>query len=86
MTGEITLRGKILPVGGIKEKILASRRAGIEDIIISCENQKDVEEIKEIYREGLNFHYKDTILEVLEFALLDEKVSKPVKFEDAVAG
>jgi len=81
MTGEITLRGKILPVGGIKEKILAARRAGIEDIIISRENQKDVEEIKEVYRTGLNFNYKDTILEVLGFALLDEIVSKPVKFE-----
>jgi len=84
MTGEITLRGKVLPVGGIKEKILAARRAGIEDIVISGENLKDVEEIKEIYREGLNFHYMDNILEVLGYALLEEMVDKPVKLEDIV--
>lgn len=81
MTGEITLRGKVLPVGGIKEKILAARRAGIEEIIISRENQKDVEEIKEIYRKGLSFYYTDTVLQVLERALLEEKVEKPLKVE-----
>ena len=81
MTGEITLRGKVLPVGGIKEKILAARRAGIEEIIISRENQKDVEEIKEIYRKGLSFYYTDTVLQVLERALLEEKVEKPLIVE-----
>jgi ATP-dependent Lon protease len=81
MTGEITLRGKVLPVGGIKEKILAAKRAGISEIIISEENRKDIEEIKEIYIQGVNFHYVGTIAEVLELALLDEKVGKPLKIE-----
>ncbi len=79
MTGEITLRGKVLPVGGIKEKILAAKRAGITDIIMSRENEKDILEIKDIYRKGLTFHYVDTVLEVLEQALLKEKVKKPLK-------
>lgn len=79
MTGEITLRGKLLPVGGIKEKILAARRAGIKDIIMSRENEKDVMEIKEIYRQGLNFNYVDNIMQVLEKALLKEKVMEPMK-------
>ncbi len=79
MTGEITLRGKVLPVGGIKEKILAAKRAGIKDIIISKENRKDVEEIKEIYRTDLTFHYIDNIVQVLELALLKEKVKSPLK-------
>jgi len=70
MTGEITLRGKVLPVGGIKEKILAAKRAGITDIIISYENKKDIEEIKPIYLKGLNFHYVKTIDEVLDLALM----------------
>jgi len=74
MTGEITLRGKVLPVGGIKEKILAAKRAGITDIILCKENKKDIEEINEIYLEGLTFHYVNTIREVLDFALLPEKV------------
>jgi len=80
MTGEITLRGKILPVGGIKEKILAAKRAGITDIAISVENRKDVEEINEIYRQGLNFRYVNKISELMEFALLQEKVDKPMTF------
>lgn len=67
MTGEITLRGKVLPVGGIKEKILAAKRAGIKDIILSCDNEKDVKEIKEIYLKGLRFKYVSTIAEVLDF-------------------
>ena len=67
MTGEITLRGRILPVGGIKEKILAAKRAGIDTIILSEDNRKDIEEIKEIYLKGLNFKYFKTIPEVLEF-------------------
>jgi len=79
MTGEITLRGKVLPVGGIKEKILAAKRAGIRDIIISGENRKDVEEIKEIYRTDLVFHYVETILQVLELALMKEKVKSTLK-------
>jgi ATP-dependent Lon protease len=69
MTGEITLRGKVLPVGGIKEKILAAKRAGISDVILSRENRKDVDEIKPMYLEGLTFHFVDTILDVLNLAL-----------------
>ncbi len=72
MTGEITLRGKVLAVGGIKEKILAAKRAGITDIILSEENSKDIKEIKEIYLEGLTFHFVKNIDEVLKIALLDE--------------
>lgn len=72
MTGEITLRGKVLPVGGIKEKILAAKRAGITDIILSSENRKDVEEINVRYLKGLEFHYVDTVDEVLDFALLPQ--------------
>lgn len=78
MTGEITLRGKVLPVGGIREKILAAKRAGIKDIILSEENRKDVEEIKPSYLKGLKFHYVNDVREVLEFALLKEKVKNPV--------
>ncbi len=70
MTGEITLRGKVLPVGGIKEKILAAKRAGIKDIILCAENQKDIDEIPEIYLKGLTFHYVHDINEVLNFALI----------------
>jgi ATP-dependent Lon protease len=77
MTGEITLRGKVLPVGGIKEKILAAKRANIREIILSKENEKDIKEIKEIYLEGLTFHYVNNIMEVLEIALLKQTVSKP---------
>jgi ATP-dependent Lon protease len=78
MTGEITLRGKILPVGGIKEKILAAKRAGITDIIISEENRKDIGEIKDIYKSGLKFHYVENTMQVLELALLKEKVMNAV--------
>jgi ATP-dependent Lon protease len=83
MTGEITLRGKVLPVGGIKEKILAAKRARIKEIIISEENRKDVENIKEIYIRGLKFHYVETIMGVLELALLHQKVKNPknISFE-----
>ncbi len=73
MTGEITLRGKVLPVGGIKEKILAAKRASIKEIILSKENRKDVDQIKDIYLKGLKFRYVDTIREVVEYALLKEK-------------
>ncbi|HPA86943.1 MAG TPA: endopeptidase La, partial [Bacteroidales bacterium] len=79
MTGEITLRGKVLPVGGIKEKILAAKRARIREIILSEENRKDVEDIKEVYIEGLKFHFVKTIMEVLELALLRQKVKNPKK-------
>jgi ATP-dependent Lon protease len=83
MTGEITLRGKVLPVGGIKEKILAAKRASIREIIISEENRKDVENIKEIYITGLKFHYVESIMGVLELALLKQKVKNPkvISFE-----
>lgn len=74
MTGEITLRGKILPVGGIKEKILAAKRAGITDIIISNENRKDIEDISEKYISDLNFHYVSTVMEVVKIAITDEIV------------
>ena len=76
MTGEITLRGKVLPVGGIKEKILAAKRSGITDIILCRENEKDIQEINAHYLEGLSFHYVDEITEVLDFSLLDEVVDK----------
>lgn len=78
MTGEITLRGKVLPVGGIKEKILAAKRAGIKEIIMSAENKKNIDEIKDIYLKGLTFHYVDDIKEVLSLALTDEKVANAI--------
>jgi ATP-dependent Lon protease len=70
MTGEITLRGKVLPVGGIKEKILAAKRAGITDIILSEANRKDVEAINSIYVSGLTFHYVSTVSDVISQALV----------------
>ncbi len=73
MTGEITLRGKVLPVGGIKEKILAAKRAGITEIVISSQNKNDVEDIPEIYRRGLNFHYVNTVDDVMSIALERQK-------------
>ena len=79
MTGEITLRGRVLPVGGIKEKILAAKRANIKDIILSEENKKDIDEIKENYIKGLTCHYVRNIKEVLDFALLNEKVEHPIQ-------
>lgn len=79
MTGEITLRGKVLPVGGIKEKILAAKRAGIKEIILSKENEKDITEIKDIYIKGLKFHYVSNISEVLDIALLKQKVKNAKK-------
>ena len=80
MTGEITLRGKVLPVGGIKEKILAAKRAGIKEIILCEENRKNIEEIQPVYLKGLTFHYVNDIKEVLELALTDEKVSGAIDF------
>ncbi len=79
MTGEITLRGKVLPVGGIKEKILAAKRAGITEIILSEQNKKNLEDIKEAYLKGLKFHFVNTVMDVLEIALLKTKVDKPLK-------
>jgi ATP-dependent Lon protease len=81
MTGEITLRGKVLPVGGIKEKILAAKRAGITSIILRNENKKDISEINQIYLEGLNFEFVETVEDVFKLALLEEKVSNPVEFK-----
>lgn len=78
MTGEITLRGKVLPVGGIKEKILAAKRAGIKEIILSAENRKNIEEIQDIYLKGLTFHYVNDIKEVFKIALTDDKVEDPI--------
>lgn len=80
MTGEITLRGKVLPVGGIKEKILAAKRAGIKDIILCEENRKNIDEIQPIYLQGLTFHYVSDIKEVLALALTDEKVNGAIDF------
>lgn len=80
MTGEITLRGRVLPVGGIKEKILAAKRAGIKHIIISVENKKDIDDIQEMYLSGVEFHYVKDIKEVLNLALTDEKVKDPIDF------
>jgi ATP-dependent Lon protease len=80
MTGEITLRGKVLPVGGIKEKILAAKRSGIKEIILSTRNRRDVEEIEKNYIKGLSFHYVDNVDEVLKLALLKEKVKEPLEF------
>jgi ATP-dependent Lon protease len=80
MTGEITLRGKVLPVGGIKEKILAAKRAGIKEIIMCNKNQKDVEEIEAHYISDLKFHYVEHATEVLAIALLGQQVKHPVKF------
>ena len=72
MTGEITLRGKVLPVGGIKEKILAAKRAGIKDIMLCKDNERNIKDIPEKYVNGLTFHYVDTVSDVLDFALLKD--------------
>lgn len=81
MTGEITLRGKVLPVGGIREKILAAKRAGITNIILSGQNKKDIDDIKPEYLTGINFYYVKTIDQVIDFALLTETVAKPIVFD-----
>ncbi len=80
MTGEITLRGKVLPVGGIKEKILAAKRAGIKEIVLCERNKKDFEEITESYVKGLSIHFVKEVSEVLDLALLKEKVTNPIEF------
>lgn len=79
MTGEITLRGKVLPVGGIKEKILAAKRAGITDIVMCKDNKKDIDDIPAIYLKGVAFHYVENVQDVWDFALTDEIVEHPVK-------
>ncbi len=81
MTGEITLRGKVLPVGGIKEKILAAKRASITEIILSEDNRKDIAEIKDIYIKGLKFVYVENIMDVLKYALLKEKAENPLTID-----
>lgn len=81
MTGEITLRGKVLPVGGIKEKILAAKRANIKEIILCKENKRDIDEINPNYIEGLIFHYVDTMKEVIDIAVTDQKVKYPIVFD-----
>ena len=81
MTGEITLRGKVLPVGGIKEKILAAKRAGITDIVMCRDNKKDIDEIPEIYLQGVEFHYVENVQDVWQFALTDELVAHPIEFK-----
>ena len=80
MTGEITLRGKVLPVGGIREKILAAKRAGITDIVICKDNKKDIEEIEQDYLKGVSFHYVENVQDVWNFALTNEKVDHPIDF------
>ena len=80
MTGEITLRGRVLAVGGIKEKILAAKRAGIKEIILSIDNKKDIEEIKKDYIKDLKFYYVEKMIDVVKLALLKEKVEKPIDF------
>ena len=80
MTGEITLRGKVLPVGGIKEKILAAKRAGITDIVMCQENEKDILEIPDIYLKGVTFHYVENVQDVWNFALTKEIVKNPLDF------
>ena len=81
MTGEITLRGKVLPVGGIKEKILAAKRSKIKEIILCEENRKDVDEINSKYLRGLTFHFVKEMSEVLDIAILSRKVLNPKKFK-----
>ena len=81
MTGEITLRGKVLPVGGIKEKILAAKRAGITDIVLCQENEKDILEIPDMYLKGVTFHYVENIQDVWDFALTKELVQNPTTFD-----
>ena len=78
MTGEITLRGKVWPVGGIREKILAAKRAGITDIVICRDNKKDIEEIPQEFLKGVSFHYVENVQDVWDFALTDEKVKNPI--------
>ena len=79
MTGEITLRGDVTPIGGVKEKILAAKRAGITDILLCNDNRRDIEEIEPVYLEGLHFHYINEICEALPLALVEEKKERRKK-------
>jgi ATP-dependent Lon protease len=79
MSGEITLRGKVLPVGGIKEKILAAKRANIKTIILSADNKKDVEEINQNYLRGLQLQYVSSMIDVIDFALTTQKVTNQLR-------
>jgi ATP-dependent Lon protease len=81
MTGEITLRGKVLPVGGIKEKILAAKRSKIKEIILCKDNKKDIDEINQKYLKGLTFHYVREMKNVLDIAILSKKVLHPKTFK-----
>jgi len=81
MTGEITLRGRVIPVGGVKEKILAAKRANIKDIILAEENRNDIQQIKAKYLKGLTFHYVRTIQDVLDLALMKQKIKDPLNIE-----
>ena len=85
MTGEITLTGKVLPVGGIKEKILAAKRAGIKEIILCIKNRKDIDEIPAHYVKGLNIHFVENVDEVLALALLKNKVADSISFVEKTA-
>ena len=79
MTGELTLTGRVLAVGGIKEKILGAKRAGIKRIFMSEQNRRDIEEINPLYIEGLEFHYVKTAMELIPLVLEDKQVEKPIK-------
>ena len=79
MSGEITLRGKVLPVGGIKEKILAAKRANVKTIILCDDNKKDVEEINQNYLRGLQFHYVSSMIDVIDFALTSQKATNQLR-------
>jgi ATP-dependent Lon protease len=81
MTGEITLRGKLTPVGGVKEKILAAKRSKIHEIVLSNDNRKDIEDISANYIEGMIFHYYDSMLDALKFTVLNETVPNPKKLK-----
>ena len=81
MTGEITLRGRVLPVGGIREKILAAKRAGITNIVMSAENRRDIDDMQKKYTDGLTFHFVDTVDEVIRLAILDEPVAAPLNYK-----
>ena len=79
MTGEITLRGKVLPVGGIKEKILAAKRMGLTEIVLSSQNERDLKDIEEQYLKGLTFHFVDRMIDVLDYALDERRVKNAMK-------
>lgn len=85
MTGEITLRGRVLPVGGIQEKILAAKRAGVQEIILSAENKKDIQEINHTYIEDLTFRYAHNVADVLKWALQTKKAHNARKWDVAKA-